>query len=453
MQVERNGSASANVIAFAVEPTAPFRLDLTAWTLRRRPENQVDRWDGGTYRRALVLRSEPIELAVRQSAGGVAPRLEVTVKGAGRARELETIALRALERLLGIRVDLGGFYRIAARDRRLARLMLRFRGAKPPRFPTLFEALVNAVACQQLTLAVGIVLLNRLAETYGLAVREQYPSVHAFPRPEDLAGVSPESLRRLGFSRQKSRALLELAQTAIEGRLDEERFAALDDETAVARLCELRGIGRWSAEYALLRGLGRTRVFPGDDVGARNHLEHWLRLRKPLDYDGVQRVLGKWRSCRGLVYFHLLLERLMQEGSMPAGMEENMYELKRVYEPLARRDGARFLVERLWPRGMRKESLKMDAWLKDVAPSDALRRWFGHDPTKWKEFRRRYFAELDERRGALEPILDAGRRGNVTLLYSARDTEHNNAIALKEFLERPRVTPKLVGAGKAGRKT
>lgn len=112
-----------------------------------------------------------------------------------------------------------------------------------------------------------------------------------------------------------------------------------------------------------------------------------------------------------------------------------MLNTKRVYDRPASADGARFLVERLWPRGVKKESLPMKAWLKDAAPSDELRRWFAHDPAKWAEFRRRYFAELKGRADTVRPILDARRRGNVTLLYSARDTEHNNAVALKEYLE------------------
>lgn len=109
--------------------------------------------------------------------------------------------------------------------------------------------------------------------------------------------------------------------------------------------------------------------------------------------------------------------------------------LKRAYEPAAADDGARYLVERLWPRGVKKEALRVEAWLKDVAPSDALRRWFGHDPKKWEEFRRRYFKELDHNTAAWEPLQQAARRGTVTLVYSAHDTEHNNAVALKEYLE------------------
>jgi uncharacterized protein YeaO (DUF488 family) len=108
---------------------------------------------------------------------------------------------------------------------------------------------------------------------------------------------------------------------------------------------------------------------------------------------------------------------------------------KRVYEPAEPSDGARFLVDRLWPRGIKKEKLEMEAWLKDVAPSQNLRKWFAHDPAKWREFQRRYRAELEANPDAWKPILEAAKQGNVTLLYSARDSEHNSAVLLKAFLE------------------
>jgi len=113
-----------------------------------------------------------------------------------------------------------------------------------------------------------------------------------------------------------------------------------------------------------------------------------------------------------------------------------MIQVKRAYEHSSKDDGKRFLVERLWPRGVKKQSLRVEAWLKDVAPSSELRQWFQHDPAKWDEFRRRYFRELEKHSEAWQPLLARGRRGRVTLVYSAHDTEHNNAIALKEFLER-----------------
>ena len=112
-----------------------------------------------------------------------------------------------------------------------------------------------------------------------------------------------------------------------------------------------------------------------------------------------------------------------------------MITVKRVYDPPTPEDGTRFLVERLWPRGIKKASLPMDAWLKNLAPSAALRRWFGHDSAKWEAFRQRYFVELDDKPEALQPLVEAVRRGPVTLLYSARATAHNNAVALQQYLE------------------
>jgi uncharacterized protein YeaO (DUF488 family) len=110
--------------------------------------------------------------------------------------------------------------------------------------------------------------------------------------------------------------------------------------------------------------------------------------------------------------------------------------IKRAYEPSARGDGRRFLVERLWPRGLKKEALDVDGWLKDVAPSTALRKWFDHRVERWEEFGRRYRRELHARRDALSPLLEADKRGTVTLVYSAHDLEHNGAVVLRDYLRR-----------------
>jgi len=111
-----------------------------------------------------------------------------------------------------------------------------------------------------------------------------------------------------------------------------------------------------------------------------------------------------------------------------------MITLKRAYDPISRSDGRRILVERLWPRGVSKEKLQIDEWLKEAGPSTELRKWFGHDPQRWDTFRRRYARELDSREDAWWPIVSAARRGHVTLVYSSRDTEHNNAVALQQYL-------------------
>ena len=113
-----------------------------------------------------------------------------------------------------------------------------------------------------------------------------------------------------------------------------------------------------------------------------------------------------------------------------------MVNVKRIYEAAGPTDGFRILVDRVWPRGLTKEAARIDLWLRDVAPSTPLRKWFGHDPALWDEFRQRYFAELDQNIGLVEEILTKAAKKSVTLLFGAKDEQHNNAVALKEYLNR-----------------
>ena len=303
-----------NLKTFFLIPQAPFRLDLVVWTLRRRPDNAVDRWDGESYQRVLSLSHGTVEVLVKQVGLPEAPKLKIAVTGQSLPSDPKTAVAPTLERLLGLNVDLSQFYRFARRHRTLRALATRFQGMKPPRFASIFEALINAIACQQLTLTIGIQLLNRLAHACGPKFAVGDARAHAFPRPIDLVKTSPTKLRELGFSRQKGRAMIELARAITEEGLNLESLENLSDDAAIARLQHLRGVGRWTAEYVLLRGFGRVHVFPGDDVGARNNLQNWLGLRKPLDYEGVAHTLRGWKRFGGLIYFHLLLGRLEEAG-------------------------------------------------------------------------------------------------------------------------------------------
>lgn len=112
-----------------------------------------------------------------------------------------------------------------------------------------------------------------------------------------------------------------------------------------------------------------------------------------------------------------------------------MIKIKRVYDPPSKDDGKRLLVDRLWPRGIKKDEAKIDEWLKDIAPSDELRKWFSHDPSRWQEFRAKYKEELKSKNEIIDKIRMDSNKGVVTLLFAARDVEHNNAIVLKEVIE------------------
>ena len=128
--------------------------------------------------------------------------------------------------------------------------------------------------------------------------------------------------------------------------------------------------------------------------------------------------------------------RKSASSSRRASRAVDQIRIKRAYAPAIRQDGCRVLVDRIWPRGVSKDALRIDHWLKEVAPSTALRAWFGHDPRKWDTFRARYYAELEQKPDEIAFLQDLVRRGVVTLVYAARDESHNNAQALAEFLIR-----------------
>jgi uncharacterized protein YeaO (DUF488 family) len=114
-------------------------------------------------------------------------------------------------------------------------------------------------------------------------------------------------------------------------------------------------------------------------------------------------------------------------------------QMKRVYKPSQSSDGKRVLVDRLWPRGLTKEKAKVDLWLKDIAPSTTLRKWFGHDPAKWNDFKKRYHKELKDNKVVVSKLTELLKGGNVTLVYGAKDEEHNDAVVLKEYLEKQKM--------------
>ena len=299
-----------NQICFKLKPVPPFRLDLTVWVLRRRADNLWDRWDGITYQRLLALKENALEITVTQNGPPADPELTITAAGVGKKSDLKAMATANLKRMLGLQIDLKEFYSRSGLDDTLNPLVQKFVGLKPPLYPTVYEALVNAITCQQFTLTAGIRLLNRLVTNWGITLKGKENSPHAFPRPADLAGLEVEALRELGFSRQKALALISLSRKIVDGELDLEELTSLSDASAMQSLTELRGVGRWTAEYVLLRALGRVHIFPGDDVGVRNHLQRWLNLEGPMDYESVQRTLSRWEPYGGLIYFHLLLNNL-----------------------------------------------------------------------------------------------------------------------------------------------
>ncbi|WP_421119626.1 DNA-3-methyladenine glycosylase family protein [Aquihabitans daechungensis] len=298
---------------FELEPAEPYRLDLTAWVLRRRPQNRIDQWNGA-YRRALMIDGRALSIEVAQRPG--TPSLQVSVLTPGQVSAHDRLAIREqVGPLLGTGVDLRPFYGLVDDDPDLGGLKDRFLGVHPTRFPSLFESVVNAIANQQLSLEVGIELLNRFAERFGARPRDEHGLV-AFPEPEAVLGASLADLRVLGFSDRKANYILGCADAIATGALRKQTLEEADSGRAREILLSVRGIGPWSADYILLRGLGRLDIYPADDVGARNKLQALLSLELPPSRDEIVAITKRWQPWSGMAYFHLLLDGLAQRGCL-----------------------------------------------------------------------------------------------------------------------------------------
>ena len=306
-------------LTFALQPRPPFRLDLTVWALRRRAHNVVDRFDDGVWRRVLVVGKSPVGVAVRQTHRGERPQIEVRISAA-RPDAVKAEVASIVTRMLGIERDLTDFYRLARGDAHLNDLAERLRGMKPVRYATVFEAFANAVACQLVSLSAGMHVLNRMAEACGVSCKvDGAPPMRSFPSASAIARSNPDALRTLGLSRQKGEYLIGLAQMAIDPK--DRDFASIEelaDDDAIARLSKIRGVGRWTAEYVMLRGFGRINIFPGDDVGGRNKLFEWLGASDAPTYDGVGKMLERWHPYGGLIYLHLIVNAVVDGGLVAA---------------------------------------------------------------------------------------------------------------------------------------
>lgn len=304
-------------VSFDLPVPLSFRLDATVWVLRRRQKNLIDGWDGRTYSRVLVFDDAPVKLTASLDEAKGVSRLNVGLQSAvPLTASHQTEAAALLQKVFGLSVNVAPFYAMTEQSPALDRLAKQFIGVRPTRYPTVFEALVNAVACQQVSLDAGIALLNRLSATFGpgLPGDDGAAAMHAFPRPEDVLDVPEGDLKQLGFSYQKARTIKEVAYRVVNGDVDAAKLETASNEEIAATLQAIRGIGRWSAEYVLLRGFGRIDVFPGDDVGGQNNVRALLGMDSRPDYAGLKTLTAAWSPYAGFVYFHLLLDKLHGKG-------------------------------------------------------------------------------------------------------------------------------------------
>ncbi len=293
-----------SVRVWTVPVRPPYRLDLTATALRRLSTNVVDVFDGCVYRRMLGESMQPVLLEVSQSAPDA---LTLRVTG---TTDIDIAVLTG--RMLGGDVDLSHFYAVAARFPWLDRIVTAARGVKPPRYPTLWEAIVNAVVFQQVSIHAAAAILRRLIERYEPLHVVDAVALAPFVQPRTVADADPLDLRAVGLSVNKVVALRTLARAVLDGALDAHVLEPLETGELAARLVTFKGIGPWTAAVIALRGFGRLDTFPLNDSGVARSLKD-LSGEPAIDVHALLAALG---PQRGMLYYHLLIGRLAARGEI-----------------------------------------------------------------------------------------------------------------------------------------
>ena len=309
------------MVRLTFTPRRPYSLALTAERYTRFPE-VVDRYAGGVYRRLLPIGRGGVLLSVAQEGSPARAVLRVSLEGkAADSAAAARAARRVVDVALGAAADVGAFYRAQRQDALLADSIRDFRGLRVAGAPSLWEALITAILAQQVNLRFAYDIRRELALAFGRRARFGGETFVAFPSPDAMASETAAALGRFRLSGAKATAIAGLARAFAQGAVTESDIAALSDEDAIERLTELRGVGRWTAEIGLLRGMGRLDIFPAGDLGVVKYLAQGL-LGRPAKAreDEMRRFAERWQPHRGLalVYGYAELNRRTASPSPPS---------------------------------------------------------------------------------------------------------------------------------------
>ena len=303
---------ATGTMSLLLHPTPPFDFELTAgYHTYFQARSGADSMDGGVYRRLLDLDGKLV-LASAQSTGSVdAPEILVELRGEPLSESEAELAASQMQWMLGCEQDLESFYALAVSDPSLAGLAERFRGLHLPRTATLFESLVLAVLGQQISASVARAMRLLMIERFGMSAEFDGVTYYSFPRPEVIAASSLEELRTLKLTQRKSEYIHGIALAALQPEWA--GLTELPDDEFVNRLVQMRGIGRWTAQWALVRGLARPDALPLGDLALRRGVSRLLREGEPVTDAEVERLAERWRPWRSYATAYLF-------GALRSGM-------------------------------------------------------------------------------------------------------------------------------------
>jgi len=295
---------------FFITPSPPFNFGLVAGLYSRFPTQCVDLYNKGIYERALSIKDK-IHLVRAESIGTVEePKLTIEIFPDTSEKRL---IKEKIKWMMGIDYDIKGFYRIAKKDKRFSQIINNLYGLRAPKTPTIFEALIIAITEQQIALPVAIAIRKRLVEKYGKSVRIGNKRYYNFPSPESLAKAKPEEIRKLKFSQKKSEYIVDISKRVVNKEIDLEKMKKWDKEKVLDVLTEIKGIGPWTVEYMMCRGMGRYDALPATDIGLRASVTQYLDKKERVSEEEVRSVLEPFGKFKAFAAFYLIYNYAFQK--------------------------------------------------------------------------------------------------------------------------------------------
>ncbi len=298
-------------------PDGPLDVRGTLARYHRWGEDPTNRVADDVFRRVLRVERRLLAYEVRWTGSVDDARIVIRIPGAGAA--VGAAAVAEVRRILGLDFDLTGFYRMAKSDPALAPLVEPLYGLRPTLAPTPFEMLVGSITAQQINLSFAFACRARLVRRYGTPVRVGRETVWAFPEAARLAQARPRELRALKYSTRKAEYIRDLARAVVAGALDLEAISAAPTETVIARLTELRGLGRWTADWFLARCLGRGDICPAGDLAVRKAFDHYYGRGRALSEKAIRRRGDAWGHYQNLAVHYLLAGMRLAQPAVGGG--------------------------------------------------------------------------------------------------------------------------------------
>ena len=291
-----------------ITPTSPFNFDLSA-KIFSDGDKQISKYADGKYWRVIRINNKLILIVVKSIGNVDEPKLLVELKSNKKISENgKRMARQIICSLFDLRLDLKPFYNTIKNDEVMSKLTQKLYGLKSGTTPSVFEALIYSIIEQQISLNVAFSMEKKFIRRFGESIKIEDDIYYAFPTPERLASASIKELRACGLSQKKAEYVRDISKSVVKKNLDLEKFKNCGENSKIIKeLCKIRGIGVWTAELTMVRGMHKLDAIPADDLGLRRYISHYYCKDRRISDEEARRIAKKWGDWRGLASFYLIM--------------------------------------------------------------------------------------------------------------------------------------------------